>query len=396
VIIELVRKEGGFPKADIEAVYLDVLDGFDYYIEEYKKVSPIDFPINPEIQPNTQTKVEFVPHGVIGHIGIWNYPFWQTMITVIPALLTGNSIVYKPSEYATMTGLKISGMVHEAGVPENVFITLIGGAEIGKEIVKSDVDAIVFTGGIDTGLDIVKNAGIKPLILELSGNDATIVCSDADIEQTIRGIAWGTFTHGGQNCIRIKRIYVAKSISEKFIPMFVEFCKRIDAKEDVGPLIREHARNNVDRVVKDAVKKGAKILLGGKKIKGEGFFYEPTILLIDRDDLEVTKKETFGPVCPIRIVKNEGEAVKLANDTKYGLGATIWTQDYRKGMELAKRLEVGTVWINDSNMPLICGEFLQGWKQSGIPSSQKRLWMFLKKRTVVRHKSKEPREWWFS
>jgi acyl-CoA reductase-like NAD-dependent aldehyde dehydrogenase len=175
----------------------------------------------------------------------------------------------------------------------------------------------------------------------------------------------------------------------------VDIASRIDARTNVGPLIRENARENVDRVVKSAVADGAKLLLGGKKVAGPGYFYEPTVLLVDRDDLEVTRKETFGPVCPIRVVDDEDQAVMKANDTGYGLGATIWTRDQSKAMRIASSLEAGNVWINDCGRSLICGEFFQGWKQSGIASSQRRIQMFLKKKSVIDHLKCEARPNWF-
>jgi succinate-semialdehyde dehydrogenase/glutarate-semialdehyde dehydrogenase/succinyl-CoA reductase len=286
-------------------------------------------------------------------------------------------------------------MVHEAGFPNDLFIPLVGGAEVGKEMARSGFDALVFTGGIETGKDIVRSAGIKPMILELSGNDAGIVCSDADIETAARGVCSGTFGRAGQVCIRIKRVYVHRDIADQFIQRVVDIASRIDARTNVGPLIRENSRENVDRVVKSAVADGAKLLLGGKKVAGPGYFYEPTVLLVDRDDLEVTRKETFGPVCPIRVVDDEDQAVMKANDTGYGLGATIWTRDQSKAMRIASSLEAGNVWINDCGRSLICGEFFQGWKQSGIASSQRRIQMFLKKKSVIDHLKCEARPNWF-
>ncbi len=394
-LFSIVQQEAGYPPEETEAVFLDILAGIDYYCEKYQKIKDIDFPLSDEAQPETTAEVQLIPHGVIGHIGIWNYPFWQTMITAIPALLTGNAVVYKPSEYVSITGLKIAEYVHQAGVPEDVYIPVLGGPDAGKQIVSSDVDAIVFTGGIDIGREIIKNAGVKPLILELSGNDAAIVCSDCDLKQTVRGIAYGTFLHSGQCCIRIKRVYVVKDIAKNFIKEFVEYSKKLKIGEQITPLIREEARKNVHRVVEDAVSRGAELLLGGNIPEGNGFYYPATILQIKDDNLEVVKKETFGPVCSIRIVENEDEAIQLANSTEYGLGGTVWTQDYKKGKEIAEKLETGTVWINDSNIPLVCGEYTQGMKSSSIASSQERIRMFLKKRNIISFNSNKCRDWWF-
>jgi aldehyde dehydrogenase len=393
-IADLVHEECGFPRNAVAGECNSALAGVEHYIKEYSRFQDEAFELD-ATWIDSKATIQYVPHGVVGHIGIWNFPIWQTMITLIPALLAGNAIVFKPSELCTGSGLKVAELVHEAGFPRDLFIPLIGGGDVGKQMVRAGFDALVFTGGIDTGRDIVRNAGIKPMILELSGNDAGIICSDADIETAARGVCTGTFGRAGQVCIRIKRVYVHKDIADRFIRRTVDIASRIDARTNVGPLIRENARDKVDRVVQDAIASGAELLLGGKKVEGPGYFYEPTVLLVDRDDLEVTQKETFGPVCPIRIVENEEEAVKKANDTGYGLGATIWTCDQSKAMRLASSLEAGNVWINDCGRSLICGEFFQGWKQSGIPSSQRRIQMFLKKKAVIDHLRCEPRPTWF-
>jgi succinate-semialdehyde dehydrogenase/glutarate-semialdehyde dehydrogenase/succinyl-CoA reductase len=393
-LANLVHEECGFPRNAVIGECNSALAGIEHYIKEYSRFEDEEFKLDPS-WIDTRATIQYVPHGVIGHIGIWNFPIWQTMITVIPGLLTGNGIIFKPSELSTLSGLKVAEMVHEAGFPKDLFIPLIGGEDVGKKMVRSGFDALVFTGGIGTGKDIAANAGIKPMILELSGNDAGIVCSDADIETAARGVCSGTFGRAGQVCIRIKRVYVHRDVADRFIHQLVDIASRIDTKASVGPLIREEARANVDRIVKSAVVDGAQLLLGGKKVDGPGFFYEPTILLVDRDDLEVTRKETFGPVCPIMIVDTEEEAVARANDSGYGLGATIWTNDHDKARQLASSLDAGNVWINDCGRSLSCGEFFQGWKQSGIASSQRRIQMFLKKRSVIDHLKCEPRPNWF-
>jgi succinyl-CoA reductase len=393
-IADLVHEECGFPRNAVLGECSSSLNGVEHYIKEYIRFQDEDFPLDAS-WVDTKATIQYVPHGVIGHIGIWNFPIWQTMITLIPGLLTGNGIVFKPSELATLSGLKVAEMVYEAGFPKDLFVPLVGDVDVGKKMVRSGFDALVFTGGIETGMDIAKNAGIKPMILELSGNDAGIVCSDADVETAARGVCSGTFGRAGQVCIRIKRVYVHKDVADRFIRRLVEITSHIDPRANVGPLIRERARDNVDRVVKDAVTNGSKLLFGGKMIDGPGYFYEPTILLVERDDLEVTRKETFGPVCPIRIVEDEEQAVRLANDTGYGLGATVWTKDQDKAMKLATSLEAGNIWINDCGRSLSCGEFFQGWKQSGIPSSQRRIQMFLKKKSVIDHLKCEPRPTWF-
>lgn len=393
-VVAVMHEEVGIPKNALTAAYNSALAGVERYAAEYLKAEDMAYPLPPS-WTDTTAKIEMVPHGVIGHIGVWNFPFWQTMITAVPALLTGNGIVYKPSELSTLSGLRIVELVREAGYPRDLYVPVVGGREVGKAMVPMDFDAVAFTGGMETGLDITRNAGIKPLILELSGNDAGIVCADADIEQAARGIAYGTFSRGGQVCVRIKRVYAHEDVAEPLLHRLVDTASRLDPREDVGPLIREEARDHVARVVQDAIKGGAEPLCGGYKLEGPGFFYAPTVLRYTDDDLEVVRKETFGPVCPVKVVHDEEEAVALANGTPYGLGATIWTRDFERGEALARRMEAGNVWINECVRTLPGGEYFQGWKQSGIPSSMSRLQMFTKKRTMVSHHNCEPRAHWF-
>jgi acyl-CoA reductase-like NAD-dependent aldehyde dehydrogenase len=392
-VVDLMHEEVGIPEKALSGAYASALSGVDRYIEDYLASNDRPYPL-PASWTSTDARISFRPHGVIGHIGVWNFPFWQTMITAIPALLTGNAVVFKPSELSTLSGLRIAELVHEAGYPDDLFIPVVGGADIGKLMVTSDVDAIVFTGGIDTGLDISRNAGIKPLILELSGNDAGIVRQDANIEQAARGIAYGTFGRGGQVCVRIKRVYAHEDVVGELLERLANIAERL-GPEDIGPLIREDARNRVHRVVRDAVDRGAELLCGGAIPNGPGFFYPPTVLRHSDDTLEVVSKETFGPVCPVRAVRDDEEAIALANSSRYGLGATVWTSDAERGLEVADRLEAGNVWINECVRTLPGGEYFQGWKQSGIPSSMSRLQMFTKKKTVVAHRSREPRAHWF-
>ena len=388
--------EGGFPQKDVIGTFNGVIKGFEHYVSELHLIDDYEFHLDPTSWPDTRATINPVPHGVIGHIGIWNYPFWQTMITVIPALLAGNAVVFKPSELTTMTGLRIKEAFDLTSMPTDLFQVLIGGADVGKAMVAAPFDAMVFTGGRATGLDIMHSSGVKPLILELSGNDPGIVCSDADIASAARGIASGAFSHGGQVCIRIKRLYVVKDIADRFIPELLKVVARLDVEHQIGPLIREEARAKVHEKVHTAVKQGCELLTGGENIPGIGYFFEPTVLKVSDDSLEIIKEETFGPVLPIRIVDSEEEAVRLANDSDYGLGATIWTADPVKGERIARRIEAGNVWINEHGRTINCGELFQGWKCSGIPSTNRRITLFMKKRTIVNHQSIQPRAHWFS
>ncbi|MBN1109363.1 MAG: aldehyde dehydrogenase [Methanomassiliicoccales archaeon] len=388
--------EGGFPQKDVVGTYNGVIKGFDHYAAEIRAVDDYDFPLDPAGWPETKATINLVPHGVVGHIGIWNYPFWQTMITMIPALMAGNAVVFKPSELTTMTGLRIKEAFANTSMPADLFQVLVGGPDVGKAMVTAPYDALVFTGGRGTGLDIMRNVGVKPLVLELSGNDPGIVCGDVDIVAAARGVASGAFSHGGQVCIRIKRLYVVRDVADRFISELLGIVSRIDVEQQLGPLIREEARARVHEKVRRAVHEGCELLMGGDKVPSKGYFFQPTVLKVTDDSLEIIKEETFGPVLPIRVVENEEEAVRLANDSDYGLGATIWTCDPVKGEALARRLEAGNVWINDHGRTINCGELFQGWKCSGIPSTNRRITLFMRKRTIIDHVSCRPRPHWYS
>lgn len=395
-IIETINEECGFDIEDNRAAFYDILDGIDYYVEQYEKQENINFKLNEAIFTNSNAKIKYYPLGVIAQIGIWNYPFWQTLISSIPALLVGNSIIFKPSEYSTKTGVLISKIINETkNFPKDLFILIIGKKKEGKYLIKHEkINAIVYTGNEKTGIEIIKNSGIKPLILELSGNDGAIICNDCDLEQTISGVTTGAFSHSGEICIRIKRIYVVKKIAKEFISKLIEKTSKLKLGVEITPIISKKALLKIKFQV-DIAKKENKILFGGNISKENGFYFEPTIIEIENNSSYSMQNEIFGPVISIMLVKDEKEAIKHLNDSKYGLGATIWTQDYEKAKFISEQLEVGNVWINDSNLPLVGGEYFKGWKNSGISNSNNRLQLFQKTKTIISHKSKEKRSWWF-
>ena len=394
ILINTIHEECGIDKNEVQDVIYDILDGFDYYIEKYSKLKNINFPINQEVFSESTSTIQFYPLGVIAQIGAWNYPLWQTMISVIPALLTGNSIIYKPSEKSTKTGLLISKVINSTkNFPKDLFISIVGDSKQGKYLVKSNVDAIIYTGNIKTGKEIIKNSGTKPKILELSGNDAAIVCKDCNMNQAIEGIAAGAFFHSGQVCDRIKRIYVVKEIAEEFIEKLVSRIAII--REKITPLISEDSLKTVDSQIKQTVKDGAEILIGGKRFNKKGFYYEPTLLKLKHNNVYSVKNEIFGPVVSLLIVDSEEKAIEFTNSTEFGLGTSIWTQDFEKANKIANQCETGMIWINDSNIPLVCGEYFKGWKSTSIPNSNDRLSMFLKSKTIISFNSKNRRTWWY-
>lgn len=391
---ELIMKEIGKPKIEAETEVLDSQGAVDYYCNEINKIKDKNIDFNQEFFPETKGLMKFVPHGVIGLITPWNYPLSLPMWTIIPALLCGNTIVFKPSENSVLVGQKLNDVINKI-FPNGVFNIIYGGAKIGKMLVKSSINKLFFTGSVEAGQDIMKNIGVKPLALELGGKDSAIVCEDADLDLTVKGIVWGAVNNAGQVCVSIEKVYVHEKIAEDFIEKVVEEVKKLRKGIDFGTLINKEQLSKVENHVKEAVSKGAKILVGGKKIAGKGFFFEPTVLVNVKEDMKIMCEETFGPIIPIKTVKNEDEATKLTNESKYGLGVTIWTKDIEKGKRLGDKINIGMVWINDVNLPFPGGDYWGGTKSSGLRCSESKLMQCLKAKTFVFYFGEGKRVWWY-
>jgi acyl-CoA reductase-like NAD-dependent aldehyde dehydrogenase len=390
---ELIMKEIGKPKIEAETEVLDSQGAIDYYCEKIKEIKERNIDFNENFFPKTDGSVKFEPQGVIGLITPWNYPLSLSMWTIVPALLTGNSIVYKPSENSVLIGQKINEIINKI-FPKGVFNTIYGGSEVGKILVKSDIDKLFFTGSVETGEHIIGNIGLKPVSLELGGKDSAIVCKDADMELAVKGVVWGSLNNSGQVCTSTEKVYVSEEIADEFIKKVVEEVKNLRKGTDFGPLINKEQLNKVKNHIKEAISEGAKLLTGGKKIQGKGFFFEPTVLVNVKEEMKIMCEETFGPIIPIKTVKNEDEAIELTNDSKYGLGATIWTNNIEKGKEIGEKINVGMVWINDVNLPISGGDYWGGTKLSGLRCSESKLMQCLKAKTFVSYSGKEKRDWW--
>ena len=313
--------------------------------------------INDEIL-NTDARKSFIvfePLGVIGSIMPWNFPYWQGLRFASPSLMAGNTIVLKPASATLQCGIEIEKAFERAGVPEGVFQTLTGDSSVAEILIDSNVNAVTFTGSVPVGAKVAQRATsqIKKCVLELGGSDPFIVCEDADIEKASTGAVKGRFINCGQSCIATKRFFVMKGIANEFIEKFTQKTEKLKVDDplsddtDVGPLVNSKSLENIDAVVKDAVKAGAQVLAGGERFKTKGFFYRPTLLKNISSKMRVSQEEVFGPVAPISIVENEIEAINLANDSKFGLGASIWTQDLDKAEKLSRLVQSGIVTVNN-------------------------------------------------
>ncbi len=300
-----------------------------------------------------RARVSYEPYGVIGIISPWNYPFTIGMSTVATALAAGNGVVLKPSEYTPLIGVLIAELVAEATGYPDLVLAAIGEAATGEAVVRSGVDKIAFTGSVEAGRAVMKAAAdsLTPVVLELGGKDAMIVCADADVERAARGAVWAAFLGCGQICQSVERVYVVESIYDQFVQAAVGQARRVKTSDEpeanIGSLIAEFQVKKVEAHVKDARDKGARILLGGRALQVPGHFFEPTVIVDVDHSMDVMKDETFGPVLPIMRVADEEEAVRLANESEYGLDASVWSRDRKKARAIADQLDVGTVLIND-------------------------------------------------
>lgn len=310
------------------------------------------------------------PLGVVAAITPFNYPLNLTIHKIAPAIACKNTVIVKPPTEAPLTVMKFCDLLDEE-FPDGVVNVIPGyGSEVGDHLVISpDVNKISFTGSVTTGLMISQKAGMKKVTLELGGNDPTVILKDADLDKAVKGIINGAFLNAGQVCMGVKRVIVEDEIADEFAEKLVEATQKLvmgnpmDSKTTLGTLISEKAAIQVEETVNNAVREGAKILTGGNR---DGAFYEATVIDNVAPDMDLVENETFGPVAPIIRVKNIDEAIKVANDTEYGLQAGVFTADYASAMRCAQEIEAGTVFINKQstfrtdNMPF------GGFKNSGI------------------------------
>ena len=406
-IIDILVKETGKPK--LEALLSDInfsLEDLDYYAkysEKFLQDEKVDLGL---AFKGKKSRVVYEPAGVIGIIIPWNFPLTLCFHSMIPALMAGNSVILKPSEYTPLCIQLIGEIIKEAGLPNGVVNVLTGDGTTGQLLVESDVDRIVFIGSVKTGKQVMKTASQKlhPVVLELGGKDPAIICNDADLNWTSSGIIWGSMLFTGQVCSSIERVYVMEEIANDFINKVVEKTKKLNVgngfnlNTEIGPLIAKFQLDKVKKHIEDAKEKGAKILTGGKQLKEKGeLFYAPTVLTDVNHDMLIMREETFGPIIPIMKVENEEEAIKLANDTDYGLCASVWTMDSDNGEKIAKQLQAGYVCVNNriiENAALPWG----GTKNSGFGkiSSRHGLLHFVNTKCVtVDTTNKGQEDWWF-
>ena len=360
--------------------------------------------------PGKRAYIEALPRGVVGIIAPWNYPVGIFLKSLLPALLAGNGVVLKPSEHSPRSGQWLGGICAQV-LPAGLVQVVCGGGAIGAALLESGVDGIVFTGSVASGRKVSARAGelLIPCSAELGGKDAAIVLADCDLERTVAGVAQWGFHNAGQNCAAIERVYVEDAIADAFVERLARVTGKLRVAPapsaepiaelqptDLGPMQNPMQLAIVEEHVKDALARGAQLLAGGART-GRGLGYQPTLLDRCTQEMKVVRDETFGPVLAIVRVANAEEALRLANDSRYGLNGSVWTRDLKRGEALARRMEVGVALVNNHAVTGILAELpWTGVKESGpgIASSRYAYGTFVRRRAVLVDGSSKPDPWW--
>ena len=358
-LAEAVVRESGKPR--VEALFSDVfvsLDTASYYASNARKL------LRPEHVPHHSMAAKaksgtlfYEPFGVIAIISSWNYPLAIPLSQIIPAVASGNAVVCKTSEFTPQCGAMIELLFTDAGFPRDLVNIVQGNGEVGQAMIDAGPDKVFFTGSVGTGRRVAEACAAKliPSVLELGGKDAMLVLVDADLEITSSAAVWGSYTNCGQVCLSVERVYVERSVSEKFTELCCEKTKKLrlgpgnDPASDVGPMIRPQYVRRMTELIEDAVDRGARVLCGGNPRPDLGScFFEPTVIVDVDSSMRLFQEETFGPILAIQTVGNEEEAVRLANDSPFALSASVWTSESSRGEALARRLRAGAVMVNDA------------------------------------------------
>lgn len=352
-IEETIVAETGKPRAEALVEVVTILDLLRFYVKE----APA-FLESRKVSPGWLLwKRAFIlrePLGVVGIISPWNYPFILSMTPVLTALFGGNGVILKPSEYTPYSGLLAEDLARDAGLPDGLVQVVIGTGTTGEALVRSGVDKVVFTGGSWTGRKVLAAAAdsLTPVVLELGGKDAAIVLEDANLKRAARGVVWGAFQNAGQTCIAVERVFVVEEIFDAFLRELLGEVKKITAGctvgVDMGPMVVPEQLRKVEEQLQEAVAKGAKVVAGGHLADPASNVFHPTVITDAAIGSELLTEETFGPLLPVVRVKDVEEAIRRTNESVFGLSASVWTSNKARGVEVARRLRVGGVSVNDA------------------------------------------------
>ena len=409
-IAKLISSETGKPPTEAISMEivptLDLMHFFAQNTEQLLERKKIDL-----AQYNFMARSSYIfykPLGVVGIISPWNFPWATPLDEVVMALMAGNAVVVKPSELTPLTALKIAGVFKQAQLPDGLLEIVTGDGTTGATLVQAKVNKIMFTGSVNTGKRVAEAAAkhLTPVVLELGGKDPMIVLEDADLENAARAAIWGAFCNSGQACASVERCYVHESIAQQFTDLVIKETQLLKQDKastegiDIGAMSNERQLLIVEDHVADAVERGAQIRTGGHRLKyAEGWFHQPTVVTDVDHSMKLMREETFGPVLPIMTFKTETEAIRLANDSIYGLTASVFTRDLRRGRRLAEQIEAGTVMINEVVYTHAVAQTPWGGvKQSGYGRTHGRLGLLELVTAQHIHVNGMPRladAWWF-
>jgi acyl-CoA reductase-like NAD-dependent aldehyde dehydrogenase len=381
-IAELLTREQGKPRTESYTMeLLPTVDLLHWCADEGPGILADEKIPYPQVFLKTKRSFfSYEPIGVVGVIAPWNYPWSIPFGEVAIALMSGNGVVLKPASLTPLLGERIRETFEKAGLPEGLVRAVHGGGKIGQALAESSAGKIFFTGSVEVGRKVGETCAkrMKGSVLELGGKDPQIVCADADLANAVSGAVWGGFANAGQTCSGIERTYVVSGVADRFLEGVVRETERLTVGDplqwttEVGPMVSEEQFNTVQELVDDAIENGAERLTGGpREISGfSGKFIAPTVLTGVEPEMRIMQEEIFGPVLPIVTVDGEEEAVERANDSRFGLGSSIWTRDRAKGQRMARRIESGMVWINDHSYSHgACQCSWGGVKESGLGRS---------------------------
>lgn len=353
-LAETLTAEVGKPIVQSRNELEGLLPRIDFFLRETSRALRSETVLDDRKEKLTE-KITHPPLGVVANISAWNYPYFVGSNVFIPALLAGNAVLYKPSEFAARTGLAIARLLHASGIPQDVFVPLIGTGEVGKALLRQPVDGVFFTGSVATGRSIAQAVAGRmiKMQLELGGKDPVYVCEDIDIATAAASVADGAFYNTGQSCCSVERIYVHESIFDRFVRAFVAVVKSFtigdprDERTYIGPLTRAPQIEVLEAQVADAKARGARILIGGKRLRrARGNYFAPTVLVDVNHTMKVMREESFGPIIGLMAVRDDDEAARLINDTEFGLTAGVFTRDEDRAHRLLAQVHAGSAYWN--------------------------------------------------
>ncbi len=409
-VAALISTEQGKPLAESYVMELiPTIDALHWCADEGPKILRDESIPYPQLFFKVKKSFfSYEPIGVVGVIAPWNYPWSIPFGEVAIALMAGNGVILKPASLTPLLGDRIQKAFERGGVPEGLVRAVHGGGQIGQAICESDgVGKVFFTGSVEVGRKVGEICAhrMKGSVLELGGKDPQIVCADADLENAISGCVWGAFANAGQTCSGIERTYVVDSVADRFLEGVVRETERLTVGDplewetEIGPMVSADQADLVTDLVDDALSSGADRLAGGpREVPGyDGRFIAPTILAGVEDEMRIMREEIFGPVAPIVIVGSEEEALERANDSNFGLGASVWTKDRAKGERMARRIQSGMVWINDHSYSHGAAQCSWGGvKDSGLGRSHSKFGFY--ECVNIKHVAWEPgltRDFWW-